>query len=55
MKAMLLNECGPVERRPLVMSDIPAPEPGAGEILLKIMVCGICHTDLHVVAVLVID
>ena len=31
---------------PLVAGDIPAPEPGAGEIRIQVNVCGVCHTEL---------
>jgi S-(hydroxymethyl)glutathione dehydrogenase/alcohol dehydrogenase len=30
------------------IEEIPMPEPGAGEILVKVSACGVCHTDLHV-------
>ena len=30
------------------VEEIPMPEPGAGEILVKVNACGVCHTDLHV-------
>jgi S-(hydroxymethyl)glutathione dehydrogenase/alcohol dehydrogenase len=30
------------------MEEIPVPEPRAGEILVKVRACGVCHTDLHV-------
>lgn len=30
------------------VEEIPMPEPGAGEILVKVSACGVCHTDLHV-------
>ena len=29
--------------------DIPLPEPGPGEVLLRVLACGVCHTDLHIV------
>ena len=29
--------------------DLPAPEPGPGELLLEVSACGICRTDLHIV------
>jgi alcohol dehydrogenase, propanol-preferring len=47
MKAMLLDRPAPIEQKPLRKADIPLPEPGTGEILLKIGACGVCHTDLH--------
>jgi len=49
MKAWLLNEPAAVSSRPLTIADVPVPEPGADELLLRIDVCGICRTDLHVV------
>src|SRR6186997_298057 len=30
------------------IEEIPLPEPGAGEVLVKVNACGVCHTDLHV-------
>ena len=32
---------------PLVATDRPDPVPGRGEVLLKVRVCGVCRTDLH--------
>jgi S-(hydroxymethyl)glutathione dehydrogenase/alcohol dehydrogenase len=39
-----------LERAPggLHLEEIPVPEPRAGEILVKVAACGVCHTDLHV-------
>lgn len=34
---------------PLVPVELPIPEPGPGEILVRIQACGVCRTDLHVV------
>ena len=31
----------------IVVDDIPAPTPGAGEALVKTLACGICGSDLH--------
>jgi len=45
MKAAVLVK----EGKPLVMQDIPDPEPGEGELLLKVRACGVCRTDLHVI------
>lgn len=33
--------------QPLTIESVPTPEPGPGEILVKIAACGVCHTDLH--------
>ncbi len=49
MKAQLLHQVGEVDSSPLVLSDIPRPQPGPGEILVQVRVCGVCHTDLHVI------
>ena len=46
MKAMVLKAMAPVEQEPLVMTDVPIPVPGPGEILIKVSVCGVCHTEL---------
>lgn len=32
---------------PLVIEDVPVPVPGPGEVLVKIVSTGVCHTDLH--------
>ena len=49
MKAMLLERTRPVQEKPLKISDIPIPEPGPGQVLIKVKACGVCHTDLHTV------
>ncbi|HEY6970113.1 MAG TPA: zinc-dependent alcohol dehydrogenase family protein [Candidatus Angelobacter sp.] len=49
MKAQVLKSPSPVETHPLVYTDIPVPEPGEDEVLVKVNACGVCRTDLHVV------
>lgn len=49
MKAMLLRHNGPVLSSPLVLSEVPDPVPGPGEILVRVSACAICRTDLHVI------
>ena len=49
MRAMVLNQPGSVEQGPLIEREIPAPDPGPGQIRLRVRCCGICHTDLHTV------
>ena len=34
---------------PLRLAELPAPEPGPGQILLRVRTCGVCRTDLHIV------
>ena len=45
MRAMVLR----APNMPLVLEQRPLPAPGAGEVRLKILACGVCRTDLHVV------
>jgi propanol-preferring alcohol dehydrogenase len=45
MRAMILDE----PRRPLRLADVPRPEPGPGQLLLRVGACAVCRTDLHVV------
>jgi len=49
MRAMVLRRQKPVERRPLACVERETPEPGPGELLLRVRYCGICRTDLHLV------
>ena len=49
MHACILPAPAPVETNPLRDSDVPVPEPGAGQILIRVRACGVCRTDLHVV------
>jgi len=49
MKAMILNKTSLIENNPLEMVEIAEPHPKAGEILIRVKVCGICRTDLHIV------
>ena len=49
MKACLLHSPAPVTSNPLEFTDAPVPQPGKGEILLRVSCCGVCRTDLHVV------
>lgn len=48
MKALLLEKIHNfrLEANPLRLADIPRPEPKPNEILIKVNVCGICHTEL---------
>ncbi len=46
---MILKGFAPIDQNPLELVDLPIPEPGYEEILLRVKFCGICHTDLHTV------
>jgi len=45
---MLLKAQHLIEEKPLIMAEVEKPTPGPKEVRLKILTCGICHTDLHV-------
>ncbi|MEZ5926508.1 MAG: zinc-dependent alcohol dehydrogenase [Hyphomicrobiaceae bacterium] len=34
---------------PIAIETVPVPEPGPGEILIKVVACGVCHSDLHAI------
>ena len=46
---MVLEDIAMVETSPLKLTDLPAGEPGDGEVRLKVRCCAICRTDLHVI------
>jgi propanol-preferring alcohol dehydrogenase len=46
---MVLDKPAPIETAPLVEREVPTSEPGVGEVLVRVEVCGVCRTDLHVV------
>ena len=48
MRAMILDELGPLDRspKPLRLAELPDPSPGAGEVLIRVSTCGVCHTEL---------
>ena len=49
MQAAVLSAPAPISQSPLKIEDVPAPEPKAGHVLLKVLACGVCRTDLHIV------
>jgi propanol-preferring alcohol dehydrogenase len=48
MKAMLLREINPLAKnpKPLSFDDVPEPKPNTDEVLIRVSVCGVCHTEL---------
>ena len=46
---MLLGKSADIQTKPLAWIELPAPEPGSGEVRLRVQVCGVCRTDLHIV------
>ena len=49
MKAQVLERAAPIDASPLRLVDRDLPEPGPGEVRLRVHVCACCRTDLHVV------
>ncbi len=49
MKAMVLDRSANVGAGPLQLCDVPAPELGPGQVLVRVRICGVCRTDLHIV------
>ncbi|MBO0772482.1 MAG: zinc-dependent alcohol dehydrogenase family protein [Actinobacteria bacterium] len=47
MRAWVVDKPGPVATGPLRLTDRPVPEPGPGELLVRVLCCGVCRTDLH--------
>ncbi|WP_273887967.1 zinc-dependent alcohol dehydrogenase family protein [Rubrobacter naiadicus] len=45
MRAMVLER----QREPLRMEDVAVPEPGVGQVLIRVRACAVCRTDLHIV------
>src|SRR5947208_326449 len=45
MRAMVLEK----PRQPLVLCDVPKPNPKAGQLLVRVTTCAVCRTDLHIV------
>ncbi|QUQ64071.1 zinc-binding alcohol dehydrogenase family protein [Kutzneria sp. CA-103260] len=48
MRAWCVTRPGPMATGPLQLSELPRPEPGPGEVLVRVLACGVCRTDLHV-------
>jgi propanol-preferring alcohol dehydrogenase len=49
MKACVLERPAPVETAPLTLREVSTPDPAPGSLLVAVTVCGVCHTDLHLV------
>jgi propanol-preferring alcohol dehydrogenase len=49
MKGAVLVSPGKIADRPLHIEDVPRPEPASGQVLLRVLACGVCRTDLHIV------
>ncbi len=49
MRAMVLHAIDDIENEPLSLEEVADPAPDAGEVRVKVSVCGLCRTDLHVI------
>jgi propanol-preferring alcohol dehydrogenase len=48
MKAWILEKQAKIDERPLKLTEVPTPHAKDGEIRIKILVCGVCRTDIHI-------
>ena len=48
MLAMRLSHPSQAETAPLLLSTVRKPQPANGQVLVRVLVCGVCHTDLHI-------
>src|SRR5665647_1735933 len=49
MRAMQLAAPASAAEAPLKLVELPVPEPGPGQVLLRVLACGVCRTDLHII------
>ena len=49
MQAAVLTAARAIDQRPLAITQVPRPDPQAGQVLLRVKACGVCRTDLHIV------
>jgi alcohol dehydrogenase, propanol-preferring len=49
MRAWVVTTPGPIDTRPVELVEKPEPVPGPGELRVRVSVCGVCRTDLHLV------
>ena len=48
MKAAVLHIPGSISKHPLQIGEVPQPEAGPGQVLLRVRASGVCRTDLHI-------
>ena len=49
MRAAVLRNPAPVEEHPLLLEEVESPRSKPNEVLVKVLACGVCRTDLHIV------
>ena len=47
MRAWAVGRPGPIDSGPLALVERDRPEPGPGEVRVRVSACGVCRTDLH--------
>ena len=47
MRAWVVHQPGPMASGPVRLTERPRPEPGDGQLLIRVICCGVCRTDLH--------
>src|SRR5206468_3011472 len=47
VRAWVVHTPGPIDEEPLRLIERADPEPGPGEVRVRVSVCGVCRTDLH--------
>ncbi len=48
VKAAILKSAQPVSATPLIIEEVPRPQLVPGHLLLRVLACGVCRTDLHI-------
>ena len=48
MRAWILEKQAKIEERPLKLVEVPTPRPQDSEMRVKVLVCGVCRTDIHI-------
>jgi propanol-preferring alcohol dehydrogenase len=49
MRALRLSKQQSIDKAPLIIEEVQIPEPGEGQLLVRVLTSGICHTDLHTI------
>src|SRR5579862_7916948 len=49
MRAAVFHSGSTTSGNWLSVEDVPTPRPRSGQVLLKVIACGVCRTDLHIV------
>jgi propanol-preferring alcohol dehydrogenase len=49
VRAVILDQPGPIEGSVLRVGEVPRPEPGPGQVVMKVTACGVCRSNLHMI------